>query len=246
MEREKPQGVIVQLGGQTPLKLARGLAARGVPILGTPPDAIDLRRGPRAASATCSPSRGSSSPRTAAPRSLDEAREVAARIGYPVVVRPSYVLGGRAMAVVYDGSTLERYMAEAAGVSPGHPVLIDRFLEDAFEVDLDADLRRQDAPSSPASSSTSRRRASTPATRRAVLPPYKVSPEDQDRDARHRPPAGAAAGRRRPDERAVRHQGRQDLRPGGQPARLTHRAVRRQGHGVPLAKIAAASWRARR
>jgi carbamoyl-phosphate synthase large subunit len=179
LDKEKPQGVIVQLGGQTPLKLARGLAARGVPIWGTSPDAIDLAEDRRrfgdllAAEDILQPENGSAT-------SFDEAREVANRIGYPVVVRPSYVLGGRAMAVVYDGSTLERYMQGAADVSPGHPVLIDRFLEDAFEVDLDlisdgttavvaGILQHIEEAGIHSGDSV------------AVLPPYKVSPEDQDR-----------------------------------------------------------------
>jgi len=179
LDREKPAGVIVQLGGQTPLKLARGLAARGVPIWGTSPDAIDLAEDRRrfgdllAAEGILQPENGSAT-------SFDEAREVANRIGYPVVVRPSYVLGGRAMAVVYDGSTLERYMHGAAAVSPGHPVLIDRFLEDAFEVDLDlisdgttavvaGILQHIEEAGIHSGDSV------------AVLPPYKVSPEDQDR-----------------------------------------------------------------
>ena len=179
LDKEKPQGVVVQLGGQTPLKLARGLARHGVPIWGTSPDAIDLAEDRRrfgdllAEEEILQPENGSAT-------SLDEAREVAGRIGFPVVVRPSYVLGGRAMAVVYDGSTLERYMAEAADVSPGHPVLIDRFLEDAFEVDLDliCDGRRavvagilQHIEEAGIHSGDSV----------AVLPPYKVSQEDQDR-----------------------------------------------------------------
>jgi carbamoyl-phosphate synthase large subunit len=179
LDKERPQGVVVQLGGQTPLKLARGLAARGVPIWGTSSDAIDLAEDRRRFGALLAeeeilqPENGSAT-------SLDEAREVAARIGFPVVVRPSYVLGGRAMAVVYDGSTLERYMAEAADVSPGHPVLIDRFLEDAFEVDLDliSDGKRavvagilQHIEEAGIHSGDSV----------AVLPPYKVSLEDQDR-----------------------------------------------------------------
>ncbi|MEO6195730.1 MAG: carbamoyl-phosphate synthase large subunit, partial [Thermoanaerobaculia bacterium] len=179
LDREKPLGVIVQLGGQTPLKLARGLAARGVPILGTPPDAIDLAEDRRRFGDLLA-EEGILQPENGSATSLDEAREVAERIGYPIVVRPSYVLGGRAMAVVYDGSTLERYMAEAAGVSPGHPVLIDRFLEDAFEVDLDlisdgktavvaGILQHIEEAGIHSGDSV------------AVLPPYKVSPEDQDR-----------------------------------------------------------------
>jgi carbamoyl-phosphate synthase large subunit len=179
LDREKPLGVIVQLGGQTPLKLARGLAARGVPILGTPPDAIDLAEDRRRFGDLLA-EEGILQPENGSATSLDEAREVAERIGYPIVVRPSYVLGGRAMAVVYDGSTLERYMAEAAGVSPGHPVLIDRFLEDAFEVDLDlisdgktavvaGILQHIEEAGIHSGDSV------------AVLPPYKVSQEDQDR-----------------------------------------------------------------
>ncbi len=179
LEREKPLGVIVQLGGQTPLKLARGLAAAGVPILGTPPDAIDLAEDRRRFGDLLA-EEGILQPENGSATSLEEARVVAARVGYPVVVRPSYVLGGRAMAVVYDASTLERYMTAAAGVSPGHPVLIDRFLEDAFEVDLDliSDGRRavvagilQHIEEAGIHSGDSV----------AVLPPYKVSPEDQDR-----------------------------------------------------------------
>jgi carbamoyl-phosphate synthase large subunit len=179
LERERPQGVIVQLGGQTPLKLARGLAAAGVPIWGTPPDAIDLAEDRRrfgdllAAEGILQPENGTAT-------SFEQAREAAARIGFPVLVRPSYVLGGRAMAIVYDEATLERYMREAADVSPGHPVLIDRFLEDAFEVDLDllADGRRavvagilQHIEEAGIHSGDSV----------AVLPPYKVSQADQDR-----------------------------------------------------------------
>ena len=146
------------------------------------------------------------------------------------MVRPSYVLGGRAMAVVYDDSTLERYMHEAADVSPGHPVLIDRFLEDAFEVDLDLISRRQDR----------RRRRHPPAHRGGGHPLRRLGggaaavqglARGSGPHARHRPPAGAAAGRGRADERAVRPEGRQDLRPGGQPARLAHGAVHRQGGG---------------
>jgi carbamoyl-phosphate synthase large subunit len=179
LEKEKPQGVIVQLGGQTPLKLARGLAARGVPIWGTSPDAIDLAEDRRRFGDLLA-EEGILQPENGSANSLDEAREVAERIGFPVVVRPSYVLGGRAMAVVYDGSTLERYMAEAADVSPGHPILIDRFLEDAFEVDLDliSDGKRavvagilQHIEEAGIHSGDSV----------AVLPPYKVSQEDQDR-----------------------------------------------------------------
>jgi len=137
VQKEQPQGVIVQFGGQTPLNLALALEAAGVPIIGTPPrnihraedreqfrqllNKLGLRQAPNG-SAT----------------SLEEAKAIAQQIGYPVLVRPSYVLGGRAMEIVYTEEALERYMREAVRVSPDHPVLIDKFLEDAIEVDVDA------------------------------------------------------------------------------------------------------------
>ena len=137
VDRSKPDGIIVQFGGQTPLNLARALEAAGAPIIGTSPASIDraedreqfesvlqkleLRR-PPAGSAT----------------SLDQARVIANKIGYPVLVRPSFVLGGRAMKIVYDDQQLDEFAALAVEVSPGRPVLIDKFLEDAIEVDVDA------------------------------------------------------------------------------------------------------------
>jgi carbamoyl-phosphate synthase large subunit len=135
-ERERPEGVIVQLGGQTPLKLAQGLAARGVPILGTSPDAIDLAEDRRRFGALLA-EMGIRQPANGTARTLDEALGVARGLGFPVLVRPSYVLGGRAMAICHDEATLARFMAEAAEVSDGHPVLLDRFLEDAVEFDVD-------------------------------------------------------------------------------------------------------------
>jgi carbamoyl-phosphate synthase large subunit len=137
VDRERPEGVIVQLGGQTPLKLTRGLEAEGVRILGTSPDAIDIaedrRRFERIAREL-----GLKQPPNGTATSVDEALEVAEEIGYPVLVRPSYVLGGRAMQICYDPPQLEGYFAAAARVSEERPVLIDRFLEDAFEADVDA------------------------------------------------------------------------------------------------------------
>ncbi|HEX6048797.1 MAG TPA: carbamoyl-phosphate synthase large subunit, partial [Gemmatimonadaceae bacterium] len=137
VEREQPEGVIVQLGGQTPLKLTRPLEAAGVKILGTSPDAIDIaedrRRFERIAREI-----GLNQPPNGTATSVEEALEAAERIGYPVLVRPSYVLGGRAMQIVYDAHSLQDYFATAARVSEERPVLIDRFLEDAFECDVDA------------------------------------------------------------------------------------------------------------
>ena len=134
---ERPVGVIVQLGGQTPLKLAHVLEAEGFTILGTRPEAIDLAEDRGKFAALCS-ELGIPAPPHGEARDLGEARSVAARIGYPVVVRPSYVLGGRAMEIVYGEDELERFVRTAAEASPDHPVLIDRFLEGAIEVDVDA------------------------------------------------------------------------------------------------------------
>jgi carbamoyl-phosphate synthase large subunit len=137
VELEKPEGVVIQFGGQTPLRLALPLFRAGVKILGTSPDAIDLAEDRRRFSALLS-ELGIPQPESGTATSLEEAKVVASRVGYPVLVRPSYVLGGRAMAIVYDQERLEGYVREAVKASPEHPILIDRFLEDAFEVDVDA------------------------------------------------------------------------------------------------------------
>ena len=137
IERERPAGVVVQLGGQTPLKLAKALHEAGVPVLGTSPDAID-RAEDRERFGDLLADLALPHPPNGMARSLAEARAVAAAIGYPVLVRPSYVLGGRAMEIVYEESSLEGYMKTAAQVSPSHPVLVDKFLEGAVEVDCDA------------------------------------------------------------------------------------------------------------
>ena len=129
--------MVVQLGGQTPLKLAKALAAAGVPIMGTSPDAIDAAEDRRQFEALVR-KLGIRQPPNGTADIVDEAVAVAERIGYPVLVRPSYVLGGRAMRIVYDDEELRGFFDEAARVAPGHPVLIDSFLEDAFEADVDA------------------------------------------------------------------------------------------------------------
>lgn len=136
-QRERPKGVIVQFGGQTPLRLAMSLKQAKVKILGTDPVHIDVAEDRRQFGAMLKrlnilqPNNGSA-------RSVKEAKKVAAKIGYPVLVRPSYVLGGRAMEIVYDEGTLEYFMRVAVEASPEHPVLIDEFLEDAIEIDVDA------------------------------------------------------------------------------------------------------------
>lgn len=136
-EREKPDGVIVQFGGQTPLNLALELQEAGVRILGTSPDSID-RAEDRHRFKELLDKLGLKQPPNGTAVSLQEAKEVASRIGYPVLVRPSYVLGGRAMEIVYDEKDLEAFMSKAVEASSERPVLIDKFLEDAIEVDVDA------------------------------------------------------------------------------------------------------------
>ncbi|WP_418256353.1 carbamoyl-phosphate synthase large subunit [Gordonibacter urolithinfaciens] len=134
---ERPDGVVVTLGGQTPLKLANALAEAGVPIMGTSPEAIDLAEDRDRFSAILD-EMAITYPAAGMAFTYQEACVVADQIGFPLLVRPSYVLGGRGMGIVYDGAQLEKYMAEAAKISPDHPVYLDRFLEGAVEVDLDA------------------------------------------------------------------------------------------------------------
>jgi carbamoyl-phosphate synthase large subunit len=136
-EREKPEGVIVQLGGATPLSLAGKLASSGLKILGTAYDAIDLAED-RGRFAALLDQLGIARPDYGVATNLEQARSVANRLGYPVLVRPSYVLGGQAMAICYDDSRLAGYLDRAIASASGRPILIDKFLEDAFEVDVDA------------------------------------------------------------------------------------------------------------
>jgi len=137
IQAEKPDGVIVQFGGQTPLNLARGLEAAGMPIIGTSPDAIDQAEN-RDRFQEIVHKLHLNQPDNDTAMDVETALIAASRIGYPVLVRPSYVLGGRSMEIIYDPETLRSFMAKALLVSPGHPILIDKFLEDAVEVDVDA------------------------------------------------------------------------------------------------------------
>jgi carbamoyl-phosphate synthase large subunit len=143
-ELEKPDGVIIQFGGQTPLKLALALEKAGVPIWGTSPDSIDLAED-RDRFGALLDSLDIPHPQYGTATSVDEALEVGKRVGFPLVVRPSYVLGGRAMEIVYDLESLQHYMLHAVTASEEHPVLLDRFLEDAYEFDVDAISDGQDA-----------------------------------------------------------------------------------------------------
>src|ERR1041384_8214455 len=135
--RENPDGVIVQFGGQTPLKLALALELAGVKIIGTSPDSIDLAED-RERFRRLLDDLKLKQPLSGTARSYQEALEIAERLRYPILVRPSYVLGGRAMQIVYDSDALRNYMTYAVAASPEHPVLIDKFLDDAIELDVDA------------------------------------------------------------------------------------------------------------
>src|SRR5207237_3568284 len=136
-EQEKPEGVVVQFGGQTPLNLADGLKAAGVPILGTQPESIETAEDRKLFAAMLDKLGLRQTPSGSAV-STNEAVTIATKIGYPVLVRPSFVLGGRAMELVYNEPDLRRYMASAIEVTPDRPVLVDRFVEDAIEVDVDS------------------------------------------------------------------------------------------------------------
>ena len=226
---ERPVGVIAQLGGQTPLRLARILAEEGFPVLGTSPDAIDLAED-RGKFARILSELEIPAPPHGEARTIDEARAVARRIGYPVVVRPSYVLGGRAMEIVYDDEELETFVRTAAEASPDHPVLIDRFLEGAIEVDVDAVAdadgrrlhRRGDGAHRGSGCALGRLELSDPAG------------DVVRRRARHdrgdRPTARAPARRRRTAEPAARGEGRAHLGDRGEPPRVEDGAVRLEGH----------------
>ncbi len=135
--KEKPEGVIVQFGGQTPLNLAKELAEEGVKILGTTPETIDLAED-RDRFRHVIEKLGIPQPESGMASNLEQALEIAARIGYPLMIRPSYVLGGRAMKIILDEEMLEEYVVKAVGVSPGRPLLLDKFLEDAIESEADA------------------------------------------------------------------------------------------------------------
>ncbi|AIY89609.1 carbamoyl-phosphate synthase large subunit [Geoglobus acetivorans] len=136
-ENERPEGVFVQFGGQTPLNIARQLEESGARILGTSVDSIDLAEDREKFAEICT-RLGIPQPENGIAYSIEEAKRIAGQIGYPVLVRPSYVLGGRAMEIIYDEETLERYIEEAIEVSPEKPILIDKFLEDAIEIEVDA------------------------------------------------------------------------------------------------------------
>ncbi len=162
-EQERPEGVIVQFGGQTPLKLARALEEAGVPLLGTPVDAIDLAED-RGRFGALLRRLGIEHPPYGTALSAEEATVIAEKVGFPLLVRPSYVLGGRAMEICYSTENLNAYLQAHVKADQEHPLLLDRFLENAIEIDVDALADGERRPRRRASCSTSRKPASTPAT----------------------------------------------------------------------------------
>ena len=226
-DTEKPDGVIVQFGGQTPLNLALPLKRLGVPIIGTDPENIDLAEDRKLFGKLLDdleipcPANGTAT-------SVEEACAVARASAIPVLVRPSYVLGGRAMVIAYDEEMVRQYMREAVTFSQDRPVLVDRFLEDATEVDVDA-LGDGDDVLIAGIMEHIEEAGVHSGDSSCVLPPQSLSAETlRDHRRLHRA-AGQGAERDRPDERAVRHPERHGLRARSESARLAHRAVRQQG-----------------
>ena len=232
-EAEKGEllGVIVQLGGQTPLKLAADLGAAGFPILGTKPDSIDLAED-RERFARLVEKLGLKQPANGIARSRDEALAVAARIGYPVLLRPSYVLGGRGMEVVDGPEQLEHYIATAVAVSGSSPVLIDRYLRDAIEVDVDAICDGTDVAVTGILQHIEEAGVHS-GDSACSIPPHSLSDEVVSRDRAAGARACPGAGCARADERPVRGEGDGGLSDRGQSARQPDRAVRRQGDRSP-------------
>jgi carbamoyl-phosphate synthase large subunit len=179
VDLEKPEGVIVQFGGQTPLKLAKALADAGVPMWGTSVDSIDIAED-RERFGMLAIEHGILVPEHGTAMSIDEAVKVAHEIGFPVVVRPSYVLGGRAMAIVYDEPSLREYVTLAMEAAPGHPILVDRFLEDAIELDVDAVCDGRDVVIAGVMQHIEEAGIHS-GDSTTIIPPYIITQRDQDR-----------------------------------------------------------------
>ena len=198
--------MIVQYGGQTPLKLALDLERAGVPIIGTSPDTIDIAED-RERFQKLLHELGLRQPPNRTARTEEQALALAQEIGYPLVVRPSYVLGGRAMEIVHGDKDLERYMREAVKVSEKSPVLLDRFLDDAIEVDVDCISDGTEVMIGGIMEHIEQAGVHS-GDSACSLPPYSLSNEAAGRAAPPDHADGQGAERRRPDERAVRDPGR--------------------------------------
>ena len=221
-------GVIVQLGGQTPLGLAQRLTAAGVPVVGTSAAAIDLAED-RGAFGEVLRKAGLPAPAFGMATSFDEARAIAERIGYPVLVRPSYVLGGRGMEIVYDDETLAGYISRATTISEDRPVLVDRFLDDAIEIDVDALCDGEEVFIGGVMEHIEEAGVHS-GDSSCALPPITLGRSVLEQVRRSTEAIAHGVGRARAAQRPVRAARRDPLRAGGQPAGVAHGAVRLQGH----------------
>ena len=230
VDREKPQGVIVQFGGQTPLNLALELKRNGVPIIGTAPESIDLaedrRRFGRLLDELKIPQ-----PKNGTALVPEEAARVASEIGFPVLVRPSYVLGGRAMVIAYDLNTVQEYVAQAALMGPAKPVLIDQFLEEATEVDVDALADGEDLIIGGVMEHIEEAGVHSGRLFSCVLPPVSLSPAVLAKIRDLHEASGESVASSGAYERAVRNPARDGLRAGSEPARVAHGSIRQQSDG---------------
>ena len=224
-------GVIVQLGGQTPLKLCHALEKAGVPILGTSPDAIDLAED-RERFQQLLHRLGLKQPDNDICVGVTDAIEKAEALGFPLVIRPSYVLGGRSMRIVHSVDEVRSFMTDAARVSDIGPILIDRYLQDAVEVDVDVVADRETVRIAGVMEHVEEAGIHS-GDSACSLPPYSLPPAIVAEIARQAEALARALGRVRPDERADGGQGRRGVHPRGQSARQPHRTVRRQGDRQP-------------
>ncbi len=226
-EREKPVGVIVQFGGQTPLKLAVPLERAGVPILGTSPDAIDRAEDRERFNAMVA-RLGLRQPDGVLARGLDDAIAGASKVGYPVLIRPSYVLGGRAMEVIPNEEELRRYVTQALQASERHPLLIDRYLQGAIEVDVDAIADGETVVVGGIMEHVEHAGIHS-GDSACAIPPTTLSAAIQQELDRADQNAGARTRRDRADQYSVRDLWRRSFYPGSQSARVAHDSVRQQG-----------------
>ena len=225
---EKPDGVIVQFGGQTPLNLAAGPRRPTACRSSAPRSSRSSARRTANFSSRCCNKLGLNQPPNGTATNEDEAVAAAAKVGYPVLVRPSFVLGGRAMQIVYSDDELRYYMRNAVAASPERPVLVDRFLDDATEVDVDCIADGEIAVIGAIMEHIEQAGVHS-GDSRLRHPRAHAFRKSEDGDPRGHDQDGQGARRARPDERPVRGEGRDGLRARGQPARVAHRAVRQQG-----------------
>ena len=223
--------MICQLGGQTPLGLAQGLEDAGVPIVGTTPAAIHLAE-ERGAFGGCSHEAGLTAPKHGMASSFDEAAAIAAEIGYPVLVRPSYVLGGRGMEIVYDDGALEGYIDRATAITPEHPVLVDRFIDDAVEIDVDAIFDGDELFLGGVMEHIEEAGIHS-GDSACALPPITLGDREIDRIREATEAIARGVGVLRADQHPVRARLRHPLRARGQPAGEPYGAVRLQGDRDP-------------